>query len=144
LARNVLELLIAHIIEGEIELTGSIPPELRADTQIPPGSAEFERAATFTPSPKCLPHPPRTSPTLCRCGLIAIVLGYAGMRSAMLACPFGCHSARRPQRCELNEQAVAVVLTNAHDGSVIFGSISSARIDLKPVEGAFLIGPNQA
>src|SRR5215471_21334469 len=47
---DVLDLLVAEVLEGVIELVADVTIRL---TQIPPGSASASRrAATFTPSPK--------------------------------------------------------------------------------------------
>ena len=62
--RDVLEPLLAHVLEGKIELacTSSCT---RPETQIPPGSASASsRAATFTPSPQISPPSTMMSPTL--------------------------------------------------------------------------------
>ena len=54
--RDVLDLLLAEILEGEIELVADLVAAQRRLTQIPPGSASASsRAAILTPSPKMSP-----------------------------------------------------------------------------------------
>ena len=49
MARNVLELLIAHIIEGEIELTGSILLDTRRDADVTGISQCFKSGGDIDP-----------------------------------------------------------------------------------------------
>ena len=109
--RDVLDLLLAQILEGEIELVAHLVPNTRL-TQIPPGSASaFSRAATFTPSPKMSCSSTITSPRLIPMrNLIRCSGGTSGLRSII---PRWTSTAQRTASTTLGkfrQQAVAGVL----------------------------------
>jgi hypothetical protein len=84
---NIFEALVAHILECQVEPTGSVFLNTRRDT-IPPGSANpSRRAATFTPSPKMSSPSTTISPwwTPIR-NSIRLASGRAALRSAMRCC----------------------------------------------------------
>jgi hypothetical protein len=82
-----VQLLLAHFVEGDIELAGGISCA-RAETQIPPGSAKpSSRAAMLTPSPKMSPFSTTMSPTLIPTRhSMRWETGTEAFRSAMPAC----------------------------------------------------------
>jgi hypothetical protein len=109
----------------------------RAETQIPPGSAKpSRRAATFTPLPKMSPSSTTTSPTLMPIrNSIRLSVSVVALRPAMPAC--SSVAQRSASTTLLNSTSrpsppSPVVLTSRPLCLEIVGSISSARIALRP------------
>src|SRR5689334_932377 len=64
-ASDVLDLLFAHVLEGEVSPVADLVAHYPADADPPPGSAKASRRAVmFTPSPKMSSPSAITSPRL--------------------------------------------------------------------------------
>ena len=126
---DVLDLLLAHVVETEVELVTHLVADNSADTQIPPGSAKASsRAATLTPSPKMSPSSMMMSPRLMPIrNSMRRSAGTPVFRSSISRCTSTAQRTASTTLANSTSMPSPVVLTMRPRCSLILGSTTSRR-----------------
>ena len=142
---DVLELLLAHVLEGQIELVAHLIAHTSSEMQIPPGSASLRAAPRYSRHrQRCRRSSMMMSPTIdADAKLDALSAGTPALRSAMPRCISTAQRTASTTLANSTRMPSPVVLTMRPRCSAIFGSTSSRRRAFKRSERAFLVGAHQ-